>query len=108
MLWFLGVTVHTTGVNIEGVLANVVAITIILTFFAGVIIWLIKRSIADAVREAMIPIEKRLDDHDTRIARLEGIEEGKRIATDMAGVTTRDTAIGTTTTTTRRRNRATD
>ena len=91
MIYLFGVTVHTTGVNIEGILANAVAVTIILTFFAGLIIWLIKRSISDAVREAMIPIEKRLDNHDTRIARLEGMEQGKRDAVAAAGVSSNST-----------------
>lgn len=85
----LAVVVHTTGVNLEGVLAIVVAMTIILTFFTGVLVWLVKRSIADAVRDAMAPIEKRIDDHDTRIARLEGVNEGRRQAVAAAGVTTK-------------------
>ncbi len=74
--------------NYEGVLANVVAITVILTFFAGIIVWLIRRSISDAVAVALKPIEEDIKDHDTRIARLEGVEEGKRYAVDAAAVTT--------------------
>lgn len=90
------VTVHTTGVNVDGVLANAVAIIIIVGFFTGIIVKLIKRSIGEAVRtviEAEVTpilnqIRDELKQHDTRLARLEGVEEGKRYALDAAGVTT--------------------
>ena len=81
-------TVHTTGVNVEGVLAIGVELTIILTFFAAIITFLVRRGITDAVRVAMEPIEARLDEHDNRLSRLEGMEEGKRMAIAQAGVST--------------------
>jgi hypothetical protein len=80
------VTVHTTGVNLDSVLANAVALTIIIGFFAAIIVRLVKRSIQDAVNDAMQPIVKRIDDHDTRIAHLEGVEQGKAYAIAAAGV----------------------
>lgn len=91
ILLLFGSTVHTTGINIEGVLANAVAVSVIVTFAIGIAIWLIKRSIAEAVRDAMIPIEKRIDDHDTRIARLEGVNDGRKQAVAAAAVTVKGT-----------------
>ena len=80
------VTVHTTGINPDGLLANAVSILIIVGFFTGLIIRLVKRSIGDEVSKAMAPIVKRLDEHETRLARLEGVEAGKRYAIAAAGV----------------------
>jgi predicted nucleic acid-binding protein len=90
------VVVHTTGVNWDGVLANVASITVILGVFGAVIIRSIKRSIKDEVSDVvatqvtplLTKIQARLDGHDTRLARLEGVEEGKRQAIAQAGVTT--------------------
>lgn len=87
--------VHTTGVNWDGVLANVASITVILVAFGAVIVRSIKRSIRDEVAAViddrvtptLTRIQARLDGHDTRIARLEGVEDGKRQAIAAAGVT---------------------
>jgi hypothetical protein len=92
----LGVAVHTTGVNWDGVLANVASITVVLSVFGAVIVKLMRNSIKDqitaVVRDEVTPKLDRLSDsisgHDTRIARLEGMEEGKRQAIAAAGVTT--------------------
>ena len=84
---FSETTVHTNGINIEGVLANAVALTVILTFFGGIVVWLIRRSITDSVRDAMFPTVERLNEHDRRITRLEGVEEGKRLAVSQARLT---------------------
>lgn len=88
--------VHTTGINWDGVLANVASITVILAAFGAIIVRSIKRSISDTVNDAITKkvtpaldaIGVTLQTHDTRIARLEGVEEGKRQAIAAAGVTT--------------------
>lgn len=90
------VTVHTTGVNLDGILANVASISVILGVFAAFIVRSIKRSIVDTVtavidkevKPILDLIQRELKDHDTRIARLEGVEEGKRQAVAAAGVST--------------------
>ena len=92
----IAVVVHTTGVNWDGVLANVASITIILGAFAAVIVRSIKRSIVETVEgviskkvtPVLESIQNELKQHDTRLARLEGVEEGKRQAVAQAGVTT--------------------
>lgn len=96
LLLVSGVTVHTTGINYEGVLANVTSITVILGLFGAFIVRSIKRSIKDEVASVihsevtplLNEIKNELRLHDTRIARLEGVEEGKRMANAAAGVTT--------------------
>lgn len=88
------VTVHTTGVNIDGVLANVASITIIMGAFGALLLRSFKRSIRDTVTDVidsevkpvLDQIQTSLRDHDTRIARMEGIEEGKRQAVAQAGL----------------------
>ena len=80
------VTVHTTGVNVDGILANAAAVTIIVgAFFA-----LINRSVRQGIREEIrneiesevLPqlrsINLKLNQHDTDIAWLKGLEEGRR------------------------------
>lgn len=97
MIDFIGTTVHTTGVNFDGVLANVASITVILGVFGAIVVRSIKRSIkdevADVIHSEVTPvlneIKNELREHDTRIARLEGVEEGKRQAVAAAGVTTK-------------------
>jgi predicted nucleic acid-binding protein len=83
-------------VNLDGVLANVASITVILAAFAAVIVKSIKRSIKDEIEKVvaekvtpvLVRIQSRLDEHDTRLARLEGVEEGKKQAIAQAGVST--------------------
>lgn len=95
MIGFFAITVHTTGVNWDAILANVAAITVILTAFGAVIVTTIRRSITEQVSaivdKEVVPvlnqIKDELRDHDTRIARLEGVEEGKRMATAAASMT---------------------
>jgi hypothetical protein len=86
----IGVTVHTTGVNWDGVLANVAALSIILGFFGTLIVRSIRQSIADQINNQVTPkldeIRNEVKAHDTRIARLEGIEQGRRSALDAAGI----------------------
>lgn len=89
--------VHTTGVNLEGVLANVSSITVVLGVLGAFIIRSIKRSIKDEVGDVIAkqvtPVLNEIKDeirvHDTRIARLEGVEDGRRQAVAAAGVTTK-------------------
>jgi hypothetical protein len=94
-LTIVGTTVHTTGVNVEGLLTTLASITILLGFFSTLIVRMLKRSVKDTVEQVvadkvtpiLAEIRVELKDHDTRIARLEGIEEGKRQAIAAAGVT---------------------
>jgi hypothetical protein len=92
----IAVTVHTTGINWDGLLANTASILVIVALFAGLIARSVNRSVTDSVRKVITSdvtptlerLEAALSAHDTRIARLEGIEQGKRYALDAAGVTT--------------------
>lgn len=91
------VVVHTTGVNWDGVLANVASITVILGAFGALLLRAFKKSIKDEIASVihsevtpiLTSIQARLDDHDTRLARIEGIEEGKKQAIAAAGVSTK-------------------
>ena len=88
------VTVHTTGINIDGVLANVASITIIMGAFGALLLRAFRRSIKDEIKDVIdtevMPkldsIQESIRDHDTRIATLEGVERGKRYAIDAAQV----------------------
>lgn len=90
------VTVHTTGINWDGVLANVASITVVLVVLCGFIARTMKTTIRDEIQTVidsrvtplLTKIQGRLDEHDTRLARIEGIEEGKRQAIAQAGVST--------------------
>ena len=91
--------VHTTGVNLDGVLANVASITVIMAAFGGLLLRSFKRSIQDTVTDVidqkvtpvLNEIRSELREHDTRLAHLEGVQEGKRYAIDAAGVTSSGT-----------------
>lgn len=93
------VVVHTTGINWQAILANVASITVVLGAFGAVIVRSIRRSIkdevTDVISEKVTPllevIQGELQQHDTRIARLEGAEQGRRYAVDAAAVTTKTT-----------------
>lgn len=87
--------VHTTGINLDAVLANAVAISVILGAGSTFVVRTVKRSITSAVGVAidekvtpqLAEITGELRRHDTRIAHLEGVEEGRRQAVAAAGVT---------------------
>lgn len=91
------VTVHTTGINWDNVLVLTAAFVVILSFFGGILLRAFRKSIKDEVAEVihaevtplLDKIQGRLDDHDTRLARMEGIEEGKKQAIAAAGVSTK-------------------
>ena len=80
------VTVHTTGVNIDSILANSAAVVIIVAAFFG----LVNRSVRQGIREEIhneikaevVPelaaINATLRRHDSDIAWLKGLEEGRR------------------------------
>lgn len=95
----IATTVHTTGINLDGLLANIASIIVIIGAFTAVIVRQVKRSIKDEITEVIDTevtpilknIQSRLDEHDTRIAHLEGVEEGKRYAVAAAGVSTSKT-----------------
>lgn len=98
LLTYLGVSpVHTTGVNIDGVLANVASITVILAALMGLMVRSIKRSLNDTItnivkdtiaseitpkfdeiKSDMGQVKGTLSEHAISIARLEGIREGQR------------------------------
>lgn len=91
-------TVHTTGVNWDSIITLLSAIVAIFAVFSGIIVRAIRKSIRaqvlDVVTAEIKPIlteiQNQLKRHDTRIARLEGVEEGKKYAIAAAGVTTTD------------------
>lgn len=100
----LAQAVHTTGVNWVSVVTVVSSITAVLVVFTAVLNRSFKRALRDqitvVVGDLVTPIlnefradleghDARLNAHDAQIARLEGVEEGKKIATAMAGVTTK-------------------
>lgn len=99
MIDVLGTTVHTTGINVEGLLTTLASITVLLAFFSSIIIYLLKQSVkttveavvADKVTPVLNGIIARLDEHDTRIAHLEGVEEGRKQAIAAASVRTDQT-----------------
>ena len=92
------IVVHTTGVNWDNVVVLMAAFVVILSFFGGILLRAFRKSIkeevASVIHSEVTPlldkITKRLDAHDTRIARIEGIEEGKKQAIAAAGVTTKE------------------
>jgi hypothetical protein len=92
---FFNTVVHTTGLNWDAVLANAASIIVILGAFGAIMVRVIKHSIKDQIEEViktdvtplLTVMEHELRVHDTRIARLEGVEEGKRQAIAAAGVT---------------------
>jgi hypothetical protein len=98
------VTVHTSGINWDGILATVAALTVILTPILTVAGSMIVRSIKRATKDEITSvidakvtptldeIRRDLRRHDTRIARLEGIDEGKRLAVAQAHTTSTDIA----------------
>ena len=87
--------VHTTGINWDAILANVASITVILGFFGAVLLRSFRRSIQESIERVITSevtpklneIATTLRNHDTRIARLEGMEEGKQQAIAQAGLT---------------------
>ena len=89
----LATAVHTTGVNIDGLVANVASLTVVIGAFGAVLLKLINRSIEDKikiiVREAVAEVRTEIDAHQVildahavAIAKLEGIQVGKRLALD--------------------------
>lgn len=90
----VGAAVHTTGVNWETVLANVASITVIIGAFGALVLRVLRRSIKDEIHSVIASdvtpilngIRTEIRDHDTRIARMEGVEEGKRQAVAQTAV----------------------
>jgi|ERR1700722_2628892 len=104
------VAVHTTGVNWEGALFTASSVVVLLTPVGVVLLKSFQRSIKDTIRDEVgdiiavqvtprfVKIESaqaRQDGvsnaHATAIARLEGVQEGKRQMTREAGLTTKST-----------------
>jgi hypothetical protein len=100
VLQLAAAAVHTTGVNIDGVLANVASITVIMGAFGALLLRSFKRSIQDTVNDVidkkvtpqLTVLADKIEKHDTRIAHLEGIEEGKKQAIAQAGVSSNQKA----------------
>lgn len=69
--------------NLGDVAAIAIAVVAMMTpIFAGTL-FVLRAIIQAAMDKTMAPVLERLDNHDTRIARLEGIEEGKRFMFDQ-------------------------
>lgn len=88
---------HTTGINPEGALATASAVVVLLTPVAILLSRSFKRSIKDAIRDevkriiaddvtprflhiddSIALLQETQNDHSVKIARLEGVQEGKR------------------------------
>lgn len=93
--------VHTTGINIDGFLANCAAIVVIVGAFMALVTRTVRGSIRDEIQsvierevsprldkidERLNTQDRRLDGHDVALSRLQGIEEGKRQAVAQAAV----------------------
>lgn len=81
-------TVHTTGVNVDGALATAVLVVTLMSPVFVVTIFILRSFIKQAVDKALEPIYIRLNQYGVAIARLEGVEEGRRQAVAAAGITT--------------------
>lgn len=105
---FLTQVVHTTGINWDGVIANVGSITAVLAIVGTLLSRSIKRSIQDTVKVIIRDVIARditpkfeeiqfniadlsrlVSVQDRAIARLEGIQQGKRLAVDEANLSSR-------------------
>lgn len=92
--------VHTTGVNIQGVLVTASAVTIMVGAIGAVLTRMFSRSVGTQIDNAIdTKVTPKLDalthsvsDLDRRTTRLEGIDEGRRQAVAAAGVTTHTAA----------------
>lgn len=84
----IATTVHTTGVNWDGVIANVGGITVVLVALFGLLARVMKTQLKEAVTTQVAPlfaeiqsqlqqIRSDVDSHSTAIARLEGFQEGR-------------------------------
>ena len=90
------VAVHTTGINWQQLLLTVAAIAGIVSLVGGYVGRSITKNVKQTIREIIASdvtpilntIRGELAEHDTRLARLEGIEEGKHQAIAAAAVTT--------------------
>ena len=71
--------VHTTGFNWE----SLGALSAYFTFVISVMGKLVMNGIGGVVEKKLLPIVKRLETLETRMARLEGIEEGKQMILDQ-------------------------
>lgn len=102
-------TVHTTGVNVEAVLSIAASVAILLTVALVPTIRYAIRSMKDTLNEIidnridprLDHLEQRFDtmegtvsDLDRRMTRLEGVEEGKRMAIDLGHLGRPDTLNG--------------
>jgi hypothetical protein len=91
----ISTVVHTTGVNWDAILVNASAVLVIVATFSGILNKVLSRSITDKVKDVikadvtpvLDQIQTSLRDHDTRLARIEGIEEGKRQLTAQSKLT---------------------
>ncbi len=70
--------VHTTGINIEAVAAIASSVVVLMSPVLALLVYLIRNQVRDELTKALGPILARLDELETRMARVEGIEEGKR------------------------------
>jgi hypothetical protein len=89
-MMFIVAPVHTTGVNWDGVLANVGSLTVILGVLFGLLSRMLRGQLRDAVEKQVAPllaeikidlqaIKSEIDQHSTAIARLEGFEQGRQM-----------------------------
>ena len=98
--------VHTTGINWQGLFANVASITVVIVTVGAVLARLVKRNVSDSVRDVVTAevkpvldaiqnqldnLDRRVNTHDMVLAHLSGVEDGKRLAIGQAGLHTTTT-----------------
>ena len=63
-------------------------VVILLTPLFGLTIFILRSFISQAVTKALEPIWSKLNSHSEAIARLQGVEDGRKQAVAAAGITT--------------------
>jgi ABC-type multidrug transport system fused ATPase/permease subunit len=71
-------TVHTAGINLEGALTTAALVVALLTPLFALLLFVLRSFISSAIELALKPVWTQLDLHNQAIAKLQGIEEGKR------------------------------
>jgi hypothetical protein len=72
------VTVHTSGVNVQGALATASFVVVLMTPVFALTIFILRSFISQGIDKALKPVYEILNEHATAIAKLKGVEEGKR------------------------------
>ncbi len=72
-------TVHTSGINVEGVVTTAGSVVVLLSPF----FWLLRSSFSNVLDRKLTPIEEHLHRHDVEIAEIRGYQRGHHDATEQ-------------------------